>query len=209
MDSKIILFLWIVGVGLLTFSFWRMLFQEGKPTNVPPKEGNIILFGDSLAEGIGAGPGNDLASQLFKSTGELVINAGRSGDTTSSALGRLGRDVLSQNPRLVVILLGGNDAIQGISAEEVQDNLFEIITKIQGKGAAVLLLGVRGGIIGDPYGEVFESVARERKIDYVPDVLNGILGGADLMSDPIHPNDKGYARVADRVGPILVEMLQR
>lgn len=208
MAQKFILILWLIGVATAGFIFWRMLAQEGKPVNVPPKEGNIIFFGDSLVEGVGATPGNDLPSQLSRHIGLPVINAGRSGDTTSSALMRLERDVLSQKPRLVIILLGGNDAIQQVPPEELYNNLSNMVEKIQSKGAAILLLGVRGGLFGDPYRSQFERLAKEKKISYIPNVLNGILGNANLMSDPIHPNNKGYAKMAERIAQVLRDILR-
>ena len=209
-SSKVLLFvIWIVGIIIFTFFIWRMLFQAGKPINVPPKEGNIIFFGDSLVEGQGASPGNDLPSLLSKKIDEPVLNAGKGGDTTGSALNRLEQDVLSQNPRLVIILLGGNDILRQIPPDEVYKNLSIIIDKIKARGSAVLLLGVRGGLFGDPYKDVFETLAKEKQIDYIPDILNGIIGRADLMSDPIHPNDRGYAKIADRIEPAVHEILTR
>ena len=76
----------------------------------PPQAGQtIICFGDSLTEGVGAESGEDYPSVLSRELGLPVINAGQRGDTTAEALARISDAVLSKNPRLVIVLLGGND----------------------------------------------------------------------------------------------------
>jgi lysophospholipase L1-like esterase len=200
-----------IGIFLAVFFFiiFYLFMGEGNvsPTRVS-REGPIIFFGDSLVEGVGATQGNDLPSQLSRRLGEPVLNAGKSGDTTALALLRLERDVLSQNPKLVIILLGGNDAIRRVPPDETFANLSLMIDRIQEQRAGVVLLGVRGGIFGDPFRERFQTLAREKKIFFVPGILEGILGNPELMSDLIHPNDRGYAKMADKIEPIVREALR-
>ena len=93
----------------------------------------IVCFGDSITYGAGAGRNEDFPSLLSSLIAKDVINAGVSGDTTGSALGRIDRDVLSNNPYLVVVELGGNDFLMKISKQRTMDNLKEIISKIQSK----------------------------------------------------------------------------
>lgn len=174
-----------------------------------PRAGtNIIAFGDSLVEGVGASTENNFVSVLSYRTGLPIINAGKSGDTTSLAKVRLERDVLSKDPKVVILLLGGNDALRGVPPEETFSNLSFIIDRIHEKGAGVLLVGVRGGILNDRYQQEFQKLASEKKVSYVSDVLRGILGRSDAMSDAIHPNDIGYAMMADRLEGSLRKMLQ-
>lgn len=80
--------------------------------NYPPREGPIIAFGDSLTQGVGATRGQDVVSQLERKAGVSIVNAGVSGDTTQDALDRLQRDVLSRDPSVVIVWLGGNDILQ-------------------------------------------------------------------------------------------------
>ena len=87
------------------------------------KSQTIICFGDSLTYGTGAGKGMDYPSQLSKLIGKPVLNAGVPGDTTARALIRLDRDVLSKNPDLVLITLGGNDLKNGVSKDVAFSNL--------------------------------------------------------------------------------------
>ena len=88
--------------------FW--LFRSRDPRAARPTTGqSIIAFGDSLVEGRGATPGNDFVAVLSRRLGVPIINAGRSGDTAGAALSRLDHAVLARSPRVVIVLLGGND----------------------------------------------------------------------------------------------------
>ena len=80
-------------------------------TNYPPRSGPIIAFGDSVTAGVGASAGNDYVSQLERLAGVSIVNAGVSGDTTRDALARLNSDVLSRNPSVVLLWIGGNDVL--------------------------------------------------------------------------------------------------
>lgn len=88
-----------------------------------------MCFGDSITYGLGASPGHDYPSLLAKKLNLTVINAGKSGDTTEGALQRIQHDVLDKKPYLVIVELGANDYLKGISAEATLKNLEEIIKK--------------------------------------------------------------------------------
>ena len=168
----------------------------------------VIAFGDSLVEGVGANPGHDFVSVLSNRLGIRIINAGRRGDTTASALARLDAAVLSRNPRMVIVLLGGNDILRRISREATFEHLGTIVGRIRERGAAVVLVGVRGGLFRDAYGSEYERLARAMSAAVVPDILDGIFGSADRMSDGIHPNDRGYEMIADRLEPVLRDLIR-
>jgi lysophospholipase L1-like esterase len=168
---------------------------------------NIIAFGDSLVSGRGATPGHDFVSVLSRRTGLAILNAGRSGDTTQSALERLDRDVLAWSPRIVIVLLGGNDYLRRVPRDETFRNLETIVMRIRRQGAAVVLAGVDVGLFADQYGERYEALARRASAGLVPDVLDGIVGHADRTSDAIHPNDRGYEMIADRLEPVLRDLV--
>jgi len=198
----------VVVVVLILGAIWYVFLREVETIDRPRAGENIIVFGDSLVEGVGASTGNDLVSLLELSIKRPILNAGKSGDTTKTALARFERDVLSQNPRIVIILLGGNDALRGVQTVETFSRLEIMIDQIHERGAAVLLLGVRGGILADKYKKEFKQVAREKEVSFVSDILDGILGHSELMYDTIHPNDKGYAQMVERISPVLRKMLQ-
>ena len=180
----------------------------GGPGAARPSAGTtVVAFGDSLVAGRGAPSGRDFASMLSSRLGVPIINAGRSGDTTGSALARLDRDVLSRDPRIAIVLLGGNDFLRRVPVEETFDNLTTIVQQLRRHGAAVVLAGVSVGLMSDPYAARYESLARQESAGLVPDILGGIFGHADLMADPIHPNEQGYEIIADRLEPVLRDLL--
>ena len=93
--------------------------------NIPPPDGPIVAFGDSLTAGVGATAGQDVVSELERRLGESIINEGVSGDTTEDALARLESDVLARDPSVVIVWLGGNDILGRLVArvEAGVDNL--------------------------------------------------------------------------------------
>jgi acyl-CoA thioesterase-1 len=171
---------------------------------MPTSGENIIVFGDSLVEGSGSTAGNDFVSLISKKLNRPVINAGFAGDTTESAKGRLDSDVLQQNPKVVVILLGGNDFLLRMSREQTMQNLRQMISRIQGQGAGVVLVGVRKII----YSSEYENLARETGSIYVPNILDETYGDKALMSDQIHPNDAGYKIFAEIISPAIKKLLE-
>jgi len=195
-----------IGVSLIGSLYLVFFNTPTEITNYSADGTTIVAFGDSLIEGVGATAGNDLVSVLSSRLGEPIVNLGVAGDTTADALLRLDQ-VLDQDPKVVIVLLGGNDYLQQISQEETFANLDQIVGTIHGSGAMVMLLGVRGGLLRDGYKSEFESLAQSRGTAYVPNVLDGLFGNPALMSDTVHPNDAGYKVIADRVLPVLEPLL--
>lgn len=176
-------------------------------TNAIPKGENIICFGDSLTAGTGATEGMDYPAQLAKIIGRPVINAGIPGDTTSQALDRLEADVLSRSPRMVLITIGGNDMKNGISKNKARTNLVEIITRIQNRGALVVIGGIDVPFFGRGFQKVYQEVGQKYGVVLITNIYKGIMGKPNLMSDQIHPNNEGYSIMAhifyDAIDPYL------
>lgn len=183
-------------------------FTDPVITNYPSdRTGPVLMFGDSLVEGVGATAGQSLPEQLGRRAGTAVLNYGVSGDTTRDALAQLDTAIATR-PRIVLVLLGGNDFLKKIPREETFRNLERIVTTFQEQGAIVFVLGVRSGLIGGGADAEYESLAEETGSVYVSDVLSGVFGRSELMSDPIHPNDQGYAIIAERIAPLLRKYLK-
>ena len=108
-------------IGAVVFSCGGETFA--KIRNLHSAGETIICFGDSLTEGVGASAGDDYPSVLSRQLGSPVINAGVRGDTTAAALERLADQVLNKNPRLVILLLGGNDFLRQRPRRETRQNL--------------------------------------------------------------------------------------
>lgn len=226
------IFIFIIIASVL-FWFIRAEFFSGpdlsKIKNYPSRGTYIIAFGDSLVYGVGSNANqNDGASNggfvsiLSKKLGVPIINMGVSGNTTSDGLVRVdsifGTDSGSNfnysnegqssiNPKVVILLLGGNDFLRRIPKEQTFQNLANIIDKIQAKGAVVLLLGIRGGVLSDNYETSFADLAKKKGAAYVSDVMDGILFHQDLMFDGIHPNQKGYEIIAKKIEPVLKALI--
>jgi lysophospholipase L1-like esterase len=167
----------------------------------------IVCFGDSLTEGVGADPAEDYPTVLSRQIGFPIINAGRRGDTTAQALARLADEVLARHPRLVIVLLGGNDFLRQLPRSESRKNLAAIVERIQQEGAMVVIAGIKLGFLTDGFAAIYEETAQEFGALYIPQVTKGILNDAKLRSDPIHPNSAGYRLIAERIAARLMPLL--
>jgi acyl-CoA thioesterase-1 len=176
--------------------------------NLESRGETIICLGDSLTEGVGAGPGEAYPAILSQRIGFPVQNAGRRGDTTAQALACLATDVLEKNPRLVIVLLGGNDFLRQVPARETEANLAEIVRRIQDHGAMVVIAALRLGWFTDEYSSMYEKLARRAGALYIPQVMKDILSDNTLKSDPIHPNAAGYRLLAERIATKVIPLLR-
>ncbi|MEN8165832.1 MAG: arylesterase [Acidobacteriota bacterium] len=189
----------IVLASLLAFVVLHQAFFDTAPvTNPHPTGETIICFGDSLTFGTGAGSNEDYPSRLASLIGAEVINAGVPGDTTADALKRLEHDVLAHNPRIVLITLGGNDLMRDVSRGEAFANLEAIVRRIHQKGALVVVGGIEVPLFDRGFDEAYEDLQDTTGCLLIPNVLNGLIGKHDLMSDRIHPNSEGYKIMARR-----------
>lgn len=202
MKSLVLVVVAVMFLGCVT---WFFLTREGVVTNYPPKNTTIVAFGDSLVYGQGSTAGNDFVTGLAKRIGRPIANLGVPGDTTADGVARIA-EVEALDPGLVLVLLGGNDTLRRVPVETTEKNLQKLISSFQARGAVVVFIGVRGGVLGGGEREtMYERVAEEYGAIYVPDILAGILLKPELMHDGIHPNDAGYARIADRLADVFKE----
>ncbi len=183
-----------------------------------PQLGPLVVFlGDSLTAGHGLPSDQSYParlSALLAAEGHPVriVNAGVSGDTTAGGLRRLNW-LLDQKPDVLVVGLGGNDGLRGLSPEETRANLREIAVRAQAAGARVLLLGMQlppnyGSDYTGRFAALYPALAREENVPLVPFLLEGVGGDPALnLADGIHPNAQGQERVARNVLPYLRELL--
>jgi acyl-CoA thioesterase-1 len=176
----------------------------------------IVFLGDSLTAGLGlladqAYPaliGNQFAADGYSEV--EIVNAGVSGDTTAGGLRRLG-DALESGVRILVVALGGNDALRGLSPTQTHDNLAAIIHGAQAQGVQVVLVGMLappnlGPDYRDAFSRAFVDLAGETRktVVYVPFLLEGVAGNPALnQRDGIHPTAEGAKIVADHLYPTL------
>jgi acyl-CoA thioesterase-1 len=194
--------------GLVLLLIW-LLRSERQFTNYPPRaNGPWVAFGDSLTEGYGATEGNNYPALLGKRLGVTITNLGRSGETTSDALKRVD-EVARLQPRVVLLCFGGNDALNREPASRTFGNLAQIIDRLHGEGSFVVLIGIRTASLRDRNQAHFSKLARDKDVLYVPDMLKGLAFKPVYMSDAIHPNDAGYARIAERLEKVLKPMMPK
>ena len=186
-------------LGFIIFSIILSGCAKPEIKNLGATGKNIICFGDSITFGYGASNGEDYPAYLKKLTSIPVINAGVDGDTSFSALERLQNDVLSNDPRLVIVEFCGNDFIKKIPQEDTLKNLSKIIQRIQEKGAMVALVDISSGMFFQEYRNAFKKLAAEKGAIFIPVVLSKIITNPVMKSDFFHPNARGYKIVAGRI----------
>lgn len=202
----------LVICGLLLVWSFSSTAKIDYVTNYPPKNDTIVAFGDSLVEGYDASRGDSdlggFVSILSKKIGRPIINLGHYGDTTEQGLARIW-EVTAINPGTVIVLFGGDDALGGVPSDKVFSNMRKIVSTLQARGAVVILLGIRNGILVDTYKTQFEKLASDTGTLYVPDMLSGIFGNEMMISDPVHPNSYGYEFMASKIYPELKKILKK
>lgn len=164
----------------------------------------IIAIGDSLVTGYGAPEGSGFVDKLSEKIGVPITNYGKNGDTSAEGLARARE--LSDRPDIVIVLLGGNDALKKISIADTKANLsvlIQLFQSFQSKRVHVILVGVMGGFPSDPYASMFRDLAKQHNVTYLPNALSGLFGHSDLMYDQVHPNAAGYEKLSERLVPIL------
>jgi acyl-CoA thioesterase I len=178
----------------------------------------VLVLGDSLSAEYGLQRGSGwvaLMSQRLasKSPPVPVVNASISGETTAGGLSRLPRLLERHRPALLVVELGGNDALRGLDLKTTENNLRAIAAAARQAGARVLLLGMMippnfGADYGRRFQAIFAAVARDEKAGLVPFFLDGIADRLELFqSDRIHPTEAAQARMFDNVWPQLIKLL--
>lgn len=192
---------------MLSVMFAGCTKQEIK--NINSKGKNIICFGDSITFGYGVNTDEAYPAHLSRITDTPVINSGVDGDTSSEAVKRLKFDVLDREPLLVIIEFGGNDFLRKIPRDETVNNIEDMVTRIQAKGAMAALVDVSSGIFMSDYRRQYRRVAREKGAIFIAKALSGIITNPKLKSDFIHPNSGGYKLISQRVYRFIMPYLKQ
>jgi acyl-CoA thioesterase-1 len=188
---------------------------ESNSLETPP---TILIVGDSISAAYGIQRDAGWVSLLGKRIAHLdgayrVVNASISGDTTAAARARLPQTLALYRPCVVILELGGNDALRGYPIDTIAGNLRALVETARKSGANVLLLGMQ---IPPNYGErytqafaaMYRSVATETDTPLVPFLLDGVATRAELMqSDGIHPTAAAQPKLLDNVWPTLQSLL--
>ena len=186
------------------------------------KARKLLVLGDSLSAEYGLPRGSGwvalLQKQLDQShAGTTLVNASISGETTSGGRSRLPALLQQHQPTHVIIELGGNDALRGLSLAMTGDNLNFMAKAAKAAGAKVLLLGMQmppnyGPEVTRQFAALFPATARATGAALVPFFLKGVGDDADplrwFQADRIHPNEAAQPRLLANVWPELKKQLQ-
>ena len=198
-----------------------MLGALALPAHAAGKD-TILIVGDSLSAEYGLKRGTGWVPLLEKQLAAekktaKVINASISGDTTSGGRSRLAALLKTHKPSIVVIELGGNDALRGLPLDMTEANLTAMTQAAKKAGARVLLLGMQvppnyGGAYGATFSGLFAKVAKAEKVALMPFFLAGVAdvpdSSAQFQADRIHPNQQAQPRMLANVWPELKKLLQ-
>ena len=186
-----------------------------------PLERPILVLGDSLSAEYGLKRGTGWVALLeerlkAKNLAFPVINASISGETTSGGLSRLKPLLAQHRPAVLVVELGGNDALRGLPLNSTRANLNQITRMALESGARVLIVGMQvppnyGADYAGEFQSVFKTVAQKNKVGLVPFFLKDIADLPDSLrffqSDRIHPKAEAQGLMLDNVWPELKKLL--
>jgi acyl-CoA thioesterase I len=179
----------------------------------------IIVLGDSISAGYGIEVDEGWVALLQKKLLEAKINynisnASISGDTSAGGLARIDPLLTAHKPAIVLLQLGANDGLRGLSPVQMKSNLSEIVHRAQKAGAKVILLGMKippnyGKRYIDMFYNVYPQLAKELDIPFVPFLLEDVALNKDLMqADGLHPNAKAQPILANKIEPYLFPLLK-
>ena len=193
--------------------------EEGNQVVDSTANKTILFFGNSLTAGYGIDPEESFAGRIQTRLDSLkkefrVINGGLSGETTAGGLSRLDW-FLEEEPYLFVLELGGNDGLRGIALTETKKNLLAIVDKVQAKypNTKIILAGMQippnmGQEYTEEFKAIYPAVAKEKNIELIPFLLEGVAGNPDLnLPDGIHPTAEGHRLVMETLWPYISKAL--
>lgn len=181
----------------------------------------IVVLGDSLSAEYGLARGAGWVALLQQRLAAdkpsyEVANASISGDTTAGGRVRLPAVLAQHKPAVLIIELGGNDALRGLSVASARENLVAMVRAGKAAGAKVLLLGIQappnmGRAYGEDFSAMFEQIARAEKAAVLPFLLAGVADRPDadgwFQSDRIHPLAKAHPLMLEQVWRVLKPLL--
>lgn len=188
------------------------------PAFVAKADYKVVLFGDSLMAGYGLDKKYHLSNVLEKSLNKKglkvkVINASVSGDTSAGGLNRIDWTISEKNIDIILLGLGANDMLRGISPNETEKNLEEIIIKILNKKIQIVIAGMiapdsHGDDYKNEFDKIFKRLSIKYELDFIPFLLDGVALNPDLnLDDGMHPNEKGVIVISKNIEKKLLNIL--
>lgn len=181
-------------IGLLLISACS---QPSLPALQP--QDKIMAFGDSLTAGVGVKPQQAYPAVLARLSAREVINAGVPGETTDEGLARLAEEVAKHQPKLVILLEGGNDILQNRPVQSIAANLGQMIAWLQTQNIGVLLVSVpQKGVLmrAAPW---YDELADDYGVPLEEQIVPELMGRLTMKSDYVHFNAQGYDALAQAI----------
>lgn len=196
--------------------FFALLFIL---VSTPTIAKSIVVLGDSISASYGMDINKGWVALIQQkldqeNTSYTIFNESISGDTTAGGLARIDKILTQYNPQLLILELGANDGLRGLSLKEMKKNLATIIRRSQQADTKVLLLSMR---IPPNYGkryitlfyDIYPQLAKELKIPFVPFILEDVALIKEMMQkDGLHPNDKAQPVIANKIWQYLLSVLE-
>jgi acyl-CoA thioesterase-1 len=209
--------MWLARAALLASPLWVQM-ASAKPASVgvtTPKPATVMVLGDSLSAEYGLARGEGWVALTEARMKALnwpvkVVNASLSGETTAGALSRLPALLKQYQPTHVVIELGANDALRGLSVNVARTQLGQLVALSQAAKARVVLVGMMappnlGKRYGDAFALMYADVAHEHSTGLVPFMLKGVADRADphewFQPDGLHPKAVAHPTIRDTIWP--------
>lgn len=185
---------------------------------LPVQAQTVLVIGDSLSAGYGLRQQEAwpvLLGDRLKQSGysHVVVNASTSGDTTANGLSRIDAALASSRPAVVILALGANDGLRGLSPKTLRDNLDAMVRKSQAAGARVLIAGMQlppnyGPDYTQKFAATFSEVAKATGSALLPFLLDGFASDPkSFLPDGIHPVAAAQPRIVDNIWPPLRPLL--
>ena len=197
-----------LGIGALLVTFTLVAVGCGEKVPRLPRLGAndvVVAFGDSLTYGTGAAEDDSYPAVLAQLIGRRVVRAGVPGEVTAQGVQRLPGVLDEYRPRLVIVCLGGNDMLRKMDPSQTKANLGAMLHELRRRGISTVLVGVPKPALLTSAAGFYAELAEEFHVPYEGEVVTNVLYSADMKSDPIHPNAKGYRRMAEALAKLLRE----
>ena len=178
----------------------------------------ILVMGDSVSSAYGMRKEQGWVTLLqqrmqAEKPPYTVVNLSVSGDTSANALNRLPQALKQHQPHILLLEIGGNDGLRGLSLSQMQHNLESMVSLAVSKGVQVMLLGIQlppnyGSHYTDKFNDIYRQLANQYQLTLLPSIVDGIGGKPEFMQiDGVHPNTKAQPMILELVWPKLEKLL--
>jgi len=163
----------------------------------------VLAFGDSITYGTGARPEESYPEVLAQLIGRRVVSAGVPGEVTANGVQRLPEVLDDVKPKILLLCMGGNDMLRKVEPVAIESNVRTMVRMARDRGIAVVLIAVPKPALFGGNAKFYQTIAKENDLNLEGDILKDILFDNEFKDDPIHPNAKGYRRMAEAIAGLL------